>query len=211
MQVNTFDPAYQASDYAFYAGPTLDMDNNGQPGGINLKATSITPSLFGQGSLEMVQLVTPSLSYTTNTKPPVLHTDPETSQGLDVHYPKSSNGASGEGAAPYKANDITGIDLTAYNAGAASEKHKFIDYLLYLPPANNAGPCRWITLAQFPWSVNGSTTLPITGLWSDYVAQYGSDNAGTVTPSGPAATSFTSVYGPDFFVSWTKINVFPNF
>lgn len=214
MQVNTFDPACPSSDYALYAGPTLAMDYNNQPGGINLKATSATPPLFGQGSLEMVQLVTPSLSYTTNTNPPVVHTDPEKSQGLDTRYPKGSNGASGEGATPYLANDIPGIDLTAFNAASASEKHQFIDYLLYLPPASSAGPSMWITLAQFSWSVNGTATLPNSGLWSGYVAQNGSDNAGTVTPTvvpSGSATPFTSVYGPDFFVPWTKINTFADF
>ncbi len=199
MQVNNFDPA-TGLDYSLYAGP----GNADQLGGMNFAATSNTPPLFGQGSLELVQLVTPSLSYTTNAKPPVVHTDPEQSQGLDVHYPKSSNGASGEGGMTYLANDSPGIDLTAYNAGAASEKHQFVDYLLYKPPGGNS---QWITLAQFNWSINGTATLPGTGNWADYVKQNGSDSAGTVTPS--AKTPFTSVYGPDFFVSWTRINVFP--
>ena len=203
MQMNNFDPA-TGLDYSLYAGPTGTMYNNNQLGGMNFKATSITPPLFGTGSLELVQLVTPSLSYTNKAYPPVVHTDPEQTQGLDIHYPKSSNGSSGEGSTPYQANDVPGIDLTAYDAGSATEKHHFVDYLLYKPPGANS---QWITLAQFNWSVNGSATLPATGNWADYVMQNGSDTVGTVTPN--TTTPFTSVYGPDFFVSWTKINIFP--
>jgi len=131
MQVNTYDPAYPITDYALYAGPTLAMDYNNQPGGIN---------------------------------------------------------------------------VTAYNVKSATQKHQFVDYLLYQPPGSNS---QWITLAQFNWSVNGSATLPTTGNWADFAGQNGSDAVGTVTPN--TTTQFTSVYGPNFFVSWTRINVFPNF
>ena len=62
MQVNTANPPSNGTDYWLHAGP---LAGSGETGGMDWRATVSPPSgtTFGAGSLEMVQLVIPNMSY----------------------------------------------------------------------------------------------------------------------------------------------------
>ncbi len=208
MQVNTGAPLQNGS-VSLYAGPTA-----GQAGGINFVATSTTPSLFGKGSLELVQLVTPSLSYTEYTGsmvPGLQHNDPENGKnGLDTHYPKGGPLYS-EGSMPYQTNDSPSINVQFYNAGSAVMQHQFTDYLMYQPPGNADNGVQWVPQGTATWGTNGNATRPATGGWAGYAAQYGSDAAGTVTAGTAAPNVTVNFTAGNTFPAWTRINTFPNF
>jgi hypothetical protein len=197
MQVNA-NCANQGSAICLYAGPA-----SGQLGGMNWEATVNTPVLFGlftAGQLELVQIVTPNLSYYTAAGPSLPHNDPENGHtGLDTHYPYASYS---EGTSPFMTNDNPSLPLgTCYSA---SMQHQFNDYLLYQPPGTDV---QWVPLGTFSWSTNGSAIIPSTGNWADYASENGTDAAGTVTPNGPSVP-FTST---STFPNWTLIDVFPSF
>ena len=129
----------------FWAGPY-----NGYHGGMDWKASSTTPQLpvaFGTGTLELVQLVTPNRSYTTNVNPPVPHTY-QKPKGLDTYYPyrSSSPTAYVEGGPAYTTLDDPRIPLDNVNAGSVSMAESFDDCLLHLPPGTDV---RWVPLANF--------------------------------------------------------------
>ncbi len=196
MEVNTGAPGQ--SGYALYAGPL-----SGQQGGINFTATSNTPPLFGKGSLELVQLVTPNMSYVVYTgtgAPGPTHSDPENGiNGLDTHYPKTGPSYS-EGSLPYITYDDPSMSLSS-SIASAQMQHQFTDYLMYQPP----GSSQWVPLGIFNWSTNGSATVPFTDNWADYAVLNGSLAAGTVSPANQTFTAGNT------FPSWTRIDVFPSF
>ena len=210
VQVNTKAP--RDPNYEVWVGPLV---SNGKNSGMDWKASVFTPTTpsFGTGSLEIVQLVTPNESWTLNTVPPQSQSSPDNNiTELDGTCPYGAVVA--ESAQPMMDGDNPGIPLTSGSTTirtSATDKDSFIDYLLYMPPVpattdSNFPACRWITLAQFDWSINGSAKIPGTGKWSDYVTQNHSDAAipSTVTPSGTAP--FAGVVGPDFFPSWTRVS-----
>ena len=213
MEVNTKAP--KDSNYEVWAGPNLPIVNN-QLDGMSWKAYVFTPATpsFGTGSLEIVQLVTPNETGMTNDSPPkpVSASDNGITE-LDGSCPYEGLVVA-ESAQPYEDGDNPGIPLTSGSTTlrtSATDKDSFIDYLLYMPPVpatsdKSFPPCRWIALAQFSWSINGSATIPGTGNWADYIKQNGSDAAipATVTPS--STTPFAGVIGPDFFPSWTRVS-----
>jgi len=202
MQVNTKAPG--DPNYELWAGP---IPNSGQSNGMDWKASVYTPTTpaFGTGSLEIVQIVTPNESWTLKTVPPQPQSSPDNNVSeLDGSCPYEG-ALSTELAQPLLDGDTPGIHLTSSTPifASATDKSSFIDYLLYKPPGSNS---QWITLAQFAWSINGSASIPGTGNWADYVTQNHSDAAipDTISPSG--TTSFTGIYGPDFFPSWTRVS-----
>ena len=202
MQVNT-KCTNQNGSLCLYAGPST-----GQRGGINWSATSMTPSLFGKGALQLVQTAVPHESYWTGVKPSVEHDDPENNlDGLDSKYPYPGT-LYAEGIAPYEAEDSPSIDLTSTIVSALMA-HQFTDYLMYQPPSAGNG-VQWISLATLAWSTNGNAAIPNSGNWADYKTQNGSDAAGTVIPSGTTATPFTKITVPNTFPTWTRINHFPD-
>lgn len=184
MQVNTKAP--QDPEYELWGNMSWD-------------ATVATPTMpaFGQGTLELVQIVTPNDSYTTYAQPVQNRSDPINGiTGLDTQYPVSSAIES----VPYADGDSPGLPLTSSGstvAGSAKFQPTFIDYLMYLPPGSDV---KWIPIAAFPWSTSGNATVPISGNWSDYVRQNLSDSAGTITPS--TATSFKPW---NIHPSWTRV------
>ena len=197
MQVNA--SAYNANGTTcLWAGP-----GPGQSGGMNWTANSFTPqtpAAFGTGTVELVQLVTPNMSYVNATGvgvPGKTHYDPEHGQtGLDTAYPYPGPAyTEGSIMLPYRSNDSPTMPLNNAMASAMMQ-HQFTDHLLYLPPGADV---RWVPLASFTWSTNGSATNP--GGWSNYVAAYGSDSAGTVNPT--AKTLFTAEHKHP---SWTQIS-----
>lgn len=195
MQVNTSAPN-QKGAICFYAGPTA-----GQKGGMNFTATSTTPPLFGPGTVELVQIITPIEDYMTNAVPSVKVPDPEDSKiGLDTHYPKTGP-VYVEGGQPYQTNDSPAFGL-ANDVKSIVMQHSVTDYLMYEPP----GSTQFVPLATFSWSTNGSATIPPSNNWADYATTHGSDSAGTVTPS-----SQTNFQVGNTFPSWTRVNVFPGF
>ena len=195
MEVDTGAPGQ--SGYALFAGPS---PTPGQFGGINLTASSMTPPLFGKGSLELVQIVTPELSYVVYSTG-TTRDDPENGMnGLDTQYPKQGPSYS-EGTYPYFTDDLPSIGLSS-SIASATMQHSFTDYLMYQPP----GSAQWVPLATFTWSTNGYAEVPFTDNWADYLGFNGSNAAGTVSPS--SETNFTS---GNSFPSWTRINVFPSF
>ena len=203
---------------AFWAGPYPPVgQNDAHNGGMDWLATCTTPQLpvaFGTGTLELVQLATPNRSYTTNANPPVLHPSKETTKGLDSYYPyhSSSPTAYVEGGPAYAAFDDPRIPLDNINAGSVSMAESFDDYLLYLPPGTDV---RWVPLANFTWTTNGSATIPKpSNDWSNYnVSGPLRDKAGTVSPStappkNPTAAPFTPW---NTHPKWTLINLFHAF
>jgi len=214
MQVNTKAP--NDPNYELWAGPTPSMLASGQHSGMGWRASVHTPTApsFGTSSLELMQLVTPNESWIQNTVPPQSQSAPDNNvTQLDGSCPYPG-AVSTELAQALLQGDTPYISLTAGDVQtrtSATDKDAFIDYLLYLPPVpattdSHYPACRWVALAQFAWSINGSATTPSTGKWSDYVKQNGSDAAvpSTVTPSGTAP--FAGVVGPNFFPSWTQVS-----
>jgi len=187
-------PSSQTS-FFLWAGPTAPQAANGLRGGMNFAAAvaSPNPTLFGAGSLELVQLVTPDRSVSTENGD---YTYSENGQeGLDTQYPYGWY----VGAPNYQEYDDPGMPLQDYIVSLAKMSDQFQTYLLYFPPSST----QCVPLATFTWSTNGTAVLPnSTGTWSSYVRQYGSDTAGTVTPSGNTATFLPS----NVFPEWTQIN-----
>jgi len=205
MEVNTSAPKY--SNYSLWAGPTASEAHNGFGGGMNWQAQAYTPTspAFGTGMFELVQIVTPSDSYTTLTNPVQNHSDPLNGQtGLDVTYPY---GVVWSEPAQLQDNDTPGLHLTGLGqsgnltAASAMFQSSFADYLMYQPPSNGKG-VKWVPLAAFSWGTNGNANIPYTNNWGDYVTQNLSDSAGTVTPS--AVTPFNAW---NTHPSWTNVDV----
>jgi hypothetical protein len=132
------------------------------------------PVEFGAGSLFMVQLIIPEMSYTQFplTEPPTSFVWSTNGQeGLDTSdpYPWVQQPPQ---YTTYFAGDAPGIPLN--NMYSASLGDQFEDYLMYTPPSS-AQP---VPVAHFVWTTNGNATLPSSGNWAKL------DPAGTVTPSG---------------------------
>jgi len=215
MQVNAL--VQNQSDVQLWAGPTSGMKTNGARGGMNWQCNVYTPTTpaFGTGSMELIQLVTPSSSYTTSLTPPVqTYTNPLTGvQGLDLTYPYGNVWP--EASQPYNDNDTPGIHITQMAHGVAASamfQSSYIDYLMYKPPGTDT---QWITLGQFSWSTDGNATVPTTNAgatpptaadWATYATRNGSDAAGTVTPGQAAVVKFNSIMGPAFYPSWKTID-----
>jgi len=163
MQINTKAPN-QNGALCLYAGPSA-----GQTGGINWVATSTTPPLFGKGTVELVQIATPNLSYTayTGSMTGALHNDPQNGHtGLDGRYPYPGS-AEDEGATPvipFTSNDSPTLPLSN-SMGSVTMQHQFTDYLMYAPP----GSTQYVPLATMTWGTNGSATVPTTDNWFDYL------------------------------------------
>jgi len=160
MQVNTRAPG-QGGVAALWAGPSP-----GQTGGMNWTATCTTPQTpvaFGTGTLQLVQLVTPNLSYIAASIPGVVHNDPENGQnGLDTVYPYPAPAyTEGTIMAPFKTNDSPSIALPN-STRLVSMTHQFTDYLMYLPPSGG-NDIQWVPRGTFTWSTNGNATIPSTG------------------------------------------------
>lgn len=199
MRVNTGAQG-QGGNFALYAGP-----NAGQQGGINWTSNESCPSPFANGSLQLIQVVTPNQSYVDNTGVGVLgatRSDPENGMfGLDTRSPYgwvTPGGLSFVMGPQYTAYDAPSLGLSI--ATSATMQHQFTDYLMFAPP----GSSQSVPLGMATWSTNGSANVPGTGNWADYAAQNSADSAGTVT----AQTNFTA---GNTFPKWTRVNVFPAF
>jgi hypothetical protein len=171
MRVDTSSPGGNGSDYWLYAG------------GPGMKWTASVSSplvgVFGDGTIELVQTVTPGISYTTADG--MVHNYSNNGQnGLDTSYPYLW----ATGAPNYTTNDNPGLNLTGTVAG--SVKDQFQDYLMYAPP----GSSQFVPLASSSWAANGSVNIPPTG-WANFLG-----SAGTVT-GGSFSASNT-------FPSWTQ-------
>jgi len=192
MQVS-INPYGNGSDYWLWAAP-LDISNTG--GMIwRAKLSSPNSALFGDGSVQIVQLVIPGESYTykdyfgfTRSYSSALNGQ----EGLDSSCPYgwvTVGPAPGSGIR-YFAGDAPGLVLMGLESATLS--HKFEDYIIYEPP----GSAQYVPLAHFVWSINGSATLPASGNWMDAVG-----SAGTVTPTG-SATPFPQ---SNSFPDWTRV------
>ena len=228
MQVNNAQPNDTTHD--LWAGETVFEKSNGAyPAGMNWRATLSTPTTpaFGAGKLQLVQLVTPSNSYTTVANPTVTVPDPENknSLSLDGTYPYGSGSEVPVPALTYQDNDApslplddTNLKLTANKAGSYS------DYLMYQPP----GSTQWVLLGTFSWSASGSATMPGnkdgspikpgTNNWPFYTSTSVAgvtDGAGAVTPPGsnppqtslPTPVYFTPASTPNMFPKWTHVDL----
>ena len=198
MKVNSCPNAGGA--ICLFAGPS-----GGQAAGMNWTAscqTPQTPVAFGTGTVELVQTVTPSLSYVAGG---TTHNDPENGKpGLDTAYPYQGPCYT-EGGPNYSTNDSPYSSLSN-SMTSTTMQHQFTIYLMYLPPGNGNGPPQWVPRGTFTWSTNGNATIPNTSNWADYAAQHGSDSAGTITPN--TKMDFTPW---NTFPSWTRDNSFPIF
>ena len=224
MQVNAL--ANGDSNPELWAGPTPAMKTLNEPVGMFWQAIVTTPTVpaFGTGSLQLIQIVTPSDSYTTLTTPVQSYSDPLNGvKGLDLTYPYG-NHIYLEAPAPasYIDDDNPGMHLLSGGVAgnivmaSATFQSTYIDYLMYQPSAATADPnypaVQWIALGQFSWSTNGNATIPNTKKWTDYVTQNGSDAANTIPLNGQTVTpnvqtQFGGVMGPAFYPTWTTLDV----
>ncbi len=228
MQVNNAQPNDTTHD--LWAGGTVFEKSNGAyPAGMNWRATLSTPTTpaFGTGSLELVQLVTPSNSYTTVANPTVTVTDPENknSLSLDGTYPYGSGSEVPAPRLSYQDNDAPSLPLDDANLKLTANKGgSYSDYLMYQAP----GSTQWVLLGTFSWSASGSATMPGnrdgspitpgTNNWPFYTSTSAagvSDGAGAVTPPGsnppqtslPTPVSFTPASTPNTFPKWTHVDL----
>ena len=149
MQINANAPN-ENGQVCIYAGP-----KPGQGGGMNWKATVSSPNLalFGPGTLELVQLITPNESYTSYTGsmiPGAQHTD-KRPIGLDTLYPAPWISS----PSPYTTNESPTLPLDG-TVGTVALDHSFTDYVMCAPP----GSSQYVPLGTFTWSLNGSATVP---------------------------------------------------
>ena len=192
MQINTAAPN-ENNVLCLYAGGMA-----GGSSGVSWDATCTTPTTpaFGKGSVELIQIATPNLSYTAYTGsmvPGAQHNDPENGKtGLDGQCPYPSSSYT-EGGPDFTSNDSPAAPLSN-SMGSITMKHQFVDYLMYLAP----GSTQAVPLATLTWGTNGSASIPSTGNWGNYAVQNGSDSAGTVTTTDSTAGNT--------FPSWTLIN-----
>ena len=179
--------------YEIMAGPTATELANGLKGGMNFTATVTSPNstLFGNGSLELAQLCTPGRSFTSAQGDYTYSQNGQ--QGSDGDYPYGWN----VNGPVYQTDDLPGNGLADYLMANFTMQDQFEDFLMYYAP----GSVQAVPLAHFTWSTNGYAVLPHSGTWSTYVTQNGSDNAGTVSPSGNTATFLLS----NTFPEWTQI------
>ena len=209
MQVNKLAPS---SNYELWAGPTDSDKAQGFHAGMNWQANVTTPTPFGPGSMEFVQIVTPNDSYTALPMPVQSHSDSlNTITGLDKTYPYGGVVYT-ESASLFQDNDSPGIHLVGQGltgnlvAYSATFQSSFTNWLMYQPPGTDV---QWIPLGTLAWSTNGSATIPnpSTGDWSGFNIQpVNSGAAGTVSYSD-TAKPFTPVTAPDTFPSWTTIDI----
>ena len=192
MEVNTNFPPMQGN-YSLWAGP---IPASGQYGGINWGLEVDTPSPFASGTTQLVQIVTPHMSYVTSN-PTTTHNFLDNNMaGLDTECPYA--GLQGSGVkATLIPNDSPSISLiySGVQAYSASMTHNFTDHLMYLPPGTGS---MWVELAKSTWSTNGNATIPNTGFWSDYATLHGSNSAGEVN-----ANPFVKY---NTFPTWTRVN-----
>ena len=166
MRVDTKIPNGNGKDYWLYAGGP----------GMNWTASVSSPlaGVFGDGTIELLQTVTPNESYTT-ADGKVHNWSNNGQNGLDTSYPYPW----ARGAPAYSTNDSPGLDLTAVAAVAASDQDQFQDYLMYAPP----GSSQFVPVAYSSWAINGSARIPATGNWADFSGSAGSVSGGAFSTS----------------------------
>ena len=199
MQVNLSDPAavfYNDISYWLYAG---SAPGSTESGGMDWNATVSPPSgtLFGAGSLTLVQLITYNESYTAYNTANVVSTyffSENNLPGLDEVYPYGWS----SGPPKYFSGDVPGIALTNTKALSAQTSDKFEDFLMYFA----LGSSQCVPIAHFVWDINGSATKPTSGNWKDY----GTTPSGYVSPTGQPASFL--VYNK--FPSWVRNNIAAN-
>ena len=194
MQVTN---AYSSNgDYWLGAYPTPG-DTNPYDGGMTWIATvaSPNPALFGNGSLELVQLTTPGSSF-TSTGGDKYRSSNNGQQGLDGSYPYPWD----ETTPKYSADDVPGMDVSSPMEGviaySASLQDSFVDYLMYLPPSS----VQYVPVAMFVWSTDGSATIPYsngTYNWDYWIG----GSAGSMTDSN-SIQQFVPTNG---FPVWTEV------
>jgi hypothetical protein len=204
VKVNNYPTSTNSSQYYIFTGPTLNMILDGDTDGMSFNATvdSPVPDLISAGSLQLVQLVTPREATTTfNGYDTAVHFFPQYGEeGLDGAYPYGwITESNPPGPFTYYTGDTPYILLLDQITYAATLKHDFQDFLMFLAP----GSQQPVPVAHFIWSDDGNAQIPSTGFWKDYASEHGgSDSVGTVTPSGNDATFLPS----NVFPMWTQID-----
>ena len=203
VKVNLPPNTTNYNQYEIYAGATIPMENAGQLGGMNIKASVLSPApaLFADGTLELVQIITPREGWSIYNGIDVTpHFPPDYGQrGLDGAYPYGWITNSGPPAPTYTTDDAPGFSLLDYSMISATLKHDFEDYLMYMAP----GSQQPVPVARFIWNYDGSAGIPSTSLWKDFAKEHnGSDAVGTVTPSGNVSTFLEF----NEFPVWTQID-----
>lgn len=204
VKVNLYYNTSNYNQYQIYAGATTPMEVADEIDGMNFNASvsSPAPALFADGNLKLVQLVTPREAETIYNGFSTVVNFPSDygEEGLDHVYPVPWNTASiPPGPIVFTAGDSPGFVLVDQVTYAATLKHDFKDFLMYVAP----GSQQPVPVAHFIWSDDGNAKIPSTGLWSDYAKEHGgSDAVGTVTPSGNNATFLPG----DTFPMWTQKN-----
>ena len=193
IRVNS--PAYpNDGGYWLYAGPTT---GSGETGGMDWNASVLPPlSVFAAGSLQMVQLIIPGMSF-RSTGGDTYNWSTNGQEGLDTAYPYGWS----RGAPDYFSGDSPGIPLSQplvnTVAYSATLQDQFEDYLLYFAPGSSQG----VPVARFVWSTSGSATIPSSGSTLDW-SFWAGGTAGTIMPSG----GLTKFLPNNSFPMWTQNN-----
>jgi hypothetical protein len=196
MQVNTSAPG--DSNYELWAGPTAPMISSGMTGGMSWDLSVTTPPspAFGLGNLELVQIVTPYLTYSANGGATQTYS-PGT--GLDGEYPY----AQGQELSGHLMNsDSPGMGLINmfFTVTQATFTPGFTDYLMYEPPNST----QFVPVGIFVWSTSGSAALPAApnNSWSQYSTMHGGDPADAAGTVNAPNVDFVQT---NSFPSWTQI------
>jgi hypothetical protein len=204
VKVDTSDPVGNGTDYWLYAGPTpaelkpnfVTVDGVPIGRGMTWNAAVAAPSApvaFGNGSLEVVQIIEElNEDYVTkifgisNT-----HNDPlDNQEGLDTSWPYGWVQTTPD----YLSGDSP--DLCVSNPSSITSADMditFEDYLMYAAP----GSVQYVPLGYYVWTADGSATIPSTNNWANFA-----NPAGTVTDSN----EYKNYLPGNSFPMWTQID-----
>jgi hypothetical protein len=189
VDVTTSAPGGNGIDYLLAVTPTqTELQNGTSSRGMTWNAIVDPPTgcpvAFGSGSLIIVQVIN-SLDRSYSTIGGTRMDPDEGHTGLDTNYPYGWV----DGAPAYMSGDSLSIDLTAYDAIAATQNLTFEDYLMYFAPGSN----QCVSLGHYTWTTSANVS---SHNWSTFP-----NPAGTVTDSNKTGTFLQS----NEFPSWTEV------
>ncbi len=158
-----------------------------------LTVASPNSSLFGDGTVSMVQLVIPGRSF--QAEKANYHNSTNGEEGLDTRYPTYAATGIYWDHEDHPYFSLTNIAAAnGADAYSATMHDGFHDYLCYTPP----GSSQSVFLAELAWSTDATVNDPyLNGFYS--WSYYGSGKAGTVNPS-----SQTNFFMSNAFPNWTQ-------
>ena len=179
------------SNYLLEAADSSTSGKNGMTW--LLTVASPNSSLFGDGTVSMVQLVIPGRSFQAENV--TYHNSTNGEEGLDTRYPTYAATGIYWDHEDHPYFSLTNIAAAnGADAYSATMHDGFHDYLCYTPP----GSSQSVFLAELAWSTDATVNDPyLNGTYS--WSYYGSGTAGTVHPG-----SETRFFQSNAFPNWTQ-------